>query len=399
MLTIYRRHSDACTGQFHLADNPQQFKDCRCPVYAYGMVNGREVRRSMKTRDWGRAKVELGQESKQEVPFAPVVKPKTISEAIATFISDCEARKLSRLSIAEYRTALLYLARFLGEEDPKNPARFTIDIRSSFPVGAIVLEHLSDFRIQLRGKKGKELTARGAEKVLKILRLFCAFCVTRKWLPENFAKLLKPAKVDLKCTQPFSKQEVQAIMSATDGPYERALIMTFIYTGFRISEVAALQRVALEQLEGSTIIWTKKTRRNQYMKVHPSLGEALALVPGNGTYFFWDGQTQPRSCTWQIRVLVGRILARAGVTGHPHMFRDTFAVTLLTNGVGIRTVQLLLGHASVTTTERHYAPWVKEFQNRLDTAVMTLDYDEPASSHTPGSTLTLVSASKRTRAS
>jgi integrase len=46
------------------------------------------------------------------------------------------------------------------------------------------------------------------------------------------------------------------------------------------------------------------------------------------------------------------------VGGHPHRFRDTFAVSLLLKCVQLPHVSILLGHASVKITERHYAPWV-----------------------------------------
>jgi integrase len=48
------------------------------------------------------------------------------------------------------------------------------------------------------------------------------------------------------------------------------------------------------------------------------------------------------------------------------MFRDTFAVELLLSGVPMEDVQILLGHTSIRTTERSYAPWVKARQDRLE---------------------------------
>jgi integrase/recombinase XerD len=52
-----------------------------------------------------------------------------------------------------------------------------------------------------------------------------------------------------------------------------------------------------------------------------------------------------------------------------HRLRATFAVDLLTKGVALEHVSKLLGHKSVTTTERHYARWVKGRQDRLDAVV------------------------------
>jgi integrase len=50
---------------------------------------------------------------------------------------------------------------------------------------------------------------------------------------------------------------------------------------------------------------------------------------------------------------------------HPHMLSDTFAVELLLAGRPIEEVSMLLGHTSIRTTEKHYAPWVAARQQKL----------------------------------
>ena len=61
--------------------------------------------------------------------------------------------------------------------------------------------------------------------------------------------------------------------------------------------------------------------------------------------------------------------ALAGIEGHPHRFRDSFSVRLLDLGNDLRTVELLLGHTSIKTTEKHYAPFVKARQEQLENSV------------------------------
>ncbi len=65
-----------------------------------------------------------------------------------------------------------------------------------------------------------------------------------------------------------------------------------------------------------------------------------------------------------------KVFLLAGIPdGHSHRLRDSFSVDLLTKVVPLQTVSILLGHKSVKTTERHYAPFVKASQDALDAAV------------------------------
>jgi len=66
-----------------------------------------------------------------------------------------------------------------------------------------------------------------------------------------------------------------------------------------------------------------------------------------------------------------KAFVRAGVPGgHSHQLRDTFAVSLLLQSVPMESVSNALGHTSIKTTERYYAPWIKERQDLLDSTLL-----------------------------
>ena len=102
--------------------------------------------------------------------------------------------------------------------------------------------------------------------------------------------------------------------------------------------------------------------------------EILAVPLSNPEYIFWNGKSKSRAqvTMWGSRY-VRPLFEAAGVrSGHmvSHRLRDTFAVDLLQSGVPMEEVSKLLGRTSISTTEMHYAKWVKGRQDRLDSLVM-----------------------------
>ena len=225
------------------------------------------------------------------------------------------------------------------------------------------------------------------------MRSFFRFCIARKWISENPVSGLKAPKVDRVPTLPFTEAEVTAILKACEEIGNRetahidrarlratALVLTLLYSGFRISDAVKLERSAVDMATGRLLVRMMKTRTPLYVRLPKIALNALADVPIESPYFFWNGKSKLSSEIGVARVTIDRVLKRAGVLhGHPHRFRDTFSVILLQNGADLRTVQLLLGHASLRTTEKHYAPFVASMQRMLDQAVSTLSFGDSSS--------------------
>jgi integrase/recombinase XerD len=120
--------------------------------------------------------------------------------------------------------------------------------------------------------------------------------------------------------------------------------------------------------ENRLFLYTQKTGIAVNTVLPDFVLKSLDATPRvNEEYFFWSGHGKLNSIvrSWQTRLR--RLFELAKIEdGHPHRFRDTFAVELLLSGVPIERVSILLGHSSVRVTEKYYAPWVRARQEQLE---------------------------------
>ena len=248
--------------------------------------------------------------------------------------------------------------------------------------------------IALDGFRSKRtVKPRTARKEISQMRTFFAWCKVRKWIDDNPAKLLGMPKVNDVATLPFSADEIRRLLDACDQigsrdstavPYirrrSRALLYALLYSGLRISDVVKLKRSALDESSRHLTLRTKKTDHPIKVQLHPDAVKALVTLPAkNPAYFFWTGRGSTETYAKNMWRTIQRLGELAKIeNAHPHRFRDTFAVELLTQGADIRTVQMLLGHDSVRTTEKHYAHFVAAHQALLDSATARLNFEPKA---------------------
>lgn len=336
-MQIYPRHAKGCSHKDR----------CSCPLWADGLLHGRRRRLSLQTRSWAEAERKV-----KELEAGQGATP--LKEAIYSFLDACAHKAASTQS--NYKNAL---KKFSGALIDGRPLSSTSDLRPE------VLERW--FASQQR------MAPNTLASLLAVVRTFCRYCLRRRWLTEDPTGGLV-ARIPTPMAEPFSDDEMSRILAAS-GPL-RALILTFACTGLRIGDVTHLRREQVDLATGKVFLRMTKTRKPVTTLLPPTAREALAAWPAaSERFFFWDGKGTYMAACQRVRAQVMGVLRGAGIVkGYPHRFRDTFACKLLEKGVPVRDVQILLGHSTVATTERHYADFLPSHQAKVERAAEVLGF-------------------------
>lgn len=372
-LTPYRRHTKECVEIKGDATGV-----CDCPIWVRGRVtpDADPIRQSLNTTDPEKAHVAIGDLARG---IQPPVKGLTVAAAMQMFRAEREDGDLG-LAAGTLKSDRFVFGAFVKGCGNITLANFTsVDLKT----------YRRDVRRVAENTWRTDLIKLGG---------FFAWCAStpRRWIDEIPTNdVAWPAQKKL-CTPPFEREEVDRLKAACDGlcangliatqgkfklhsrRRARALVLTLLYTGLRISDICRLKRSALNVKTRYVVLRTMKSgdKTQVRVRVPQECVDALMKLPpiGKSPYFFWSGDGElPVSGLAQTLKRLGKLANVEDV--HPHRFRDTFATELLSGGADIRAVQLLLGHMSVETTEEFYAHFINRHQELLDRATDALSYD------------------------
>ena len=352
MLTTFRRHTRKCAHR----KKGRSYKYCSCPIAVEGTLGSDYIRKSLNTFNWEvAAKLARDMESAALFPTEKVESP-TIENAIEDFLADCRERELAAATIYKYEILTKQLNAFANDKGLKDLSEMTA-------------ERVKQFRLTW---KDKRLSAyKKNERLRTFFKFFQKYMenpVPRIGTPKEKTpiKTFTDEQIE-KLLEACGRYSTQGIHGATNRDRIRAFILLMRYSGLRISDATTLRRDKIDK-KGSLYLRTTKNSTDVWLPLPPDVIDALHALPKHGEYFFWTGNGQAKAAAGDWQRSLSILFKLAGVKGHSHMFRHTFATELLTKGVSIETVAEILGNSSAIV-RKHYRHFSAVWQNIIETAV------------------------------
>jgi integrase/recombinase XerD len=214
----------------------------------------------------------------------------------------------------------------------------------------------------MAGLQRAGLAARTASRRLSALRQFHRFLLREGVRSDDPTSLLDAPRLPRTLPKYLTEQEVDALLAAANrwegrrGALARATLEILYATGLRVSELLSLPRSALAGDAAMLLIKGKGGKERIVPLSDAAKTAAAALVAmQDKTRFLFPGRDPRRALTRQAFFLLLKQLAlEAGLDParlSPHVLRHSFASHLLAHGADLRSLQLLLGHADIATTQ------------------------------------------------
>lgn len=295
----------------------------------------------------------------------PVLRPGDLDEILAFCDGIWLEDGLARTTLESYRSDLSTLALWLAQEGrPPLLEVGEVDL-------AAFIAHLSRSR-----------RASSQSRYLSSVRRFFRWNVMRGRLSKDpSGRLVRPVQVG-RLPKVLSEAQVESLLDAPDtdtplGQRDKAMLETLYATGLRVSELVGLGLHELSFDQGVVRVMGKGSKERlvplgeaamDALKVYLEDGRRALLAgrPCDAVFVTGRAAAMTRQMFW---TLIKNYAPRAGIVREqlsPHVLRHAFATHLLNHGADLRVVQLLLGHADITTTQI-YTHVARERLKRLHT--------------------------------
>ena len=203
------------------------------------------------------------------------------------------------------------------------------------------------------------LSARTAARRLSALRQFHRFLLREGVRADDPTELLDSPRLPASLPKHLTEAEVDALLAAAQalagrpGLVAHAALEMLYATGLRVSELLGLSRAALSG-DAAVLLIRGKGGRERIVPLSDAAKRAAAALPADGRWLF-PGRDRRVAMTRQgFGQLLKRVALEAGLDParvSPHVLRHSFASHMLARGADLRSLQTLLGHADIATTQ------------------------------------------------
>lgn len=277
-----------------------------------------------------------------------------LTELIHEFLFDCKVRELSDLTVHNYEKQLNKFRHF---------------VRENFEV--ILFEDLKPYHVKqyISALQERECKPAYINDLLKAVKCMCTYAQREGYSEEILTKRVRNVKQPKVLIHTFNSKEILRMIKYFNGSdyisiRNKMILMIFFDTGIRLSE---LTNMKLDQIQDSYFVIYGKGRKERVVPKNPAVGKFLyKYLTAREKYFMarncedeyvFLSKNGKRLNNEAIRVFMKEAADAVGVNPNvrvsPHTCRHTFAHQQLKNGLDLYSLSRLLGHESVTVTQRY----------------------------------------------
>jgi integrase/recombinase XerD len=259
-------------------------------------------------------------------------------------------RGLSLLTVKSYASDMKAFTRLLSVRQVQKPN----DV------------HREDLLVYLETMDNDSLSPRSRARKISCIRTFFNFLVETDQIRENPAEHVESPKLPSNVPNYLEPEEVETLLAATDamtpeGQRDNTMLELVYATGLRVSELVGLEIYRIDMEMGCVTVMGKGSRERVVPMGIPASKAVMAYMDGprfmllgprrsEALFVTRRGKPMTRQAFWKI---VKKTARRAGIRKEisPHTLRHSFATHLVQNDADLRAVQIMLGHADISTTE------------------------------------------------
>lgn len=272
-----------------------------------------------------------------------------VDEALSLFAGYQSSQNRSEHTVVAYQTDLGQFFRFVAQEQGLEPEILTVDSIDVYIVRSflgVLAEH--------------GLARKSMARKLASLRSFFKFLCRKELLKINPVQRVASPKLGRKLPHFLYLDQVEGLLRATDcsnllGCRDRVILELLYGSGLRVSELIGLNRESLD-LESGLIRVLGKGNKERVVPVTnyaiEAIGAYLEMRVDHHRALLLNYQGS-RLSDRSVRRILDKLVSKISLEQHvnPHMLRHSFATHLLDGGADLRSVQELLGHQKLSSTQ------------------------------------------------